>query len=167
MMVPLSMLAIVIIFYAWFGVVIFYDSPQGIASFPNLAEGMWTLWICVTTANYPDVMMPSYNEHRGVALYFISFMVSIIYALNMILFSESSRVLKSTRPLTFAQVLSFFYLMNLVLAISVNAYDDSIESRKCSRDKLSKKLLLEAYSLLDVNGEDSVSRKSIMHVSES
>ena len=66
MTLPFSMLAIVILFYAWFGVVIFYDSPQGVEAFPSLAEGMWTLWICVTTANYPDVMMPSYNEHRGV-----------------------------------------------------------------------------------------------------
>ena len=51
-----------------------------------------TLWICVTTANYPDVMMPSYNESRLTALYFISFMV-----------------------------ISFFYLMNLILAVTVNS----------------------------------------------
>ena len=51
-----------------------------------------TLWICVTTANYPDVMMPSYNENRLMALYFISFMV-----------------------------ISFFYLINLVLAVTVNS----------------------------------------------
>jgi hypothetical protein len=51
-----------------------------------------TLWICVTTANFPDVMMPSYNESRLTALYFISFMV-----------------------------ISFFYLMNLILAVTVNS----------------------------------------------
>lgn len=51
-----------------------------------------TLWICVTTANYPDVMMSSYNKNRVTALYFISFMV-----------------------------ISFFYLMNLVLAVTVNS----------------------------------------------
>ncbi|KAL7551472.1 hypothetical protein ACHAWF_014665 [Thalassiosira exigua] len=135
MMIPLSMMAIIVVFYSWFGVIIFYDSPQGIASFPNLAEGMWTLWICVTTANYPDAMMPSYNDNRAVALYFISFMV-----------------------------LSFFYLMNLVLAVAVNTYDESIEQRKRSRKELSTRLLSEAFTLLDHKGEDSVSRQSIMNV---
>ena len=66
LLAPLSMLAIVVVFYAWFGVVIFYDTEQGSETFPNLPEAIWTLWICVTTANYPDVMMPSYNQHRGV-----------------------------------------------------------------------------------------------------
>ena len=54
----LAMLAIVVLFYAWFGVVLFYGTEQGDETFPNLIEGVWTLWICITTANYPDVMMP-------------------------------------------------------------------------------------------------------------
>ena len=37
----LAILAIIIIFYAWFGVVIFYNSEQGTTSFPNLIEGVW------------------------------------------------------------------------------------------------------------------------------
>mmetsp|Transcript_2156 Transcript_2156/g.5063 ORF Transcript_2156/g.5063 Transcript_2156/m.5063 type:complete len:802 (-) Transcript_2156:128-2533(-) len=134
-MLPMSLVGFVIAFYAWFGVVIFCDSREGKTAFPNLADGMWTLWICVTTANYPDVMMPAYNENRIVALYFISFMV-----------------------------LCFFYLMNLVLAIACNTYDESIEERKQSRGKLSEKLLSEAYALLDYDSDDSVSRESIMHV---
>eukprot|EP00584_Thalassiosira_punctigera_P014654 CAMPEP_0172548632 /NCGR_PEP_ID=MMETSP1067-20121228/17872_1 /TAXON_ID=265564 ORGANISM="Thalassiosira punctigera, Strain Tpunct2005C2" /NCGR_SAMPLE_ID=MMETSP1067 /ASSEMBLY_ACC=CAM_ASM_000444 /LENGTH=816 /DNA_ID=CAMNT_0013335873 /DNA_START=47 /DNA_END=2497 /DNA_ORIENTATION=+ len=134
-MLPISLLAVTVTFYAWFGVVIFYDTREGRTAFPSLAEGMWTLYTCVTTANYPDVMMPVYNEYRIVALYFISFMV-----------------------------ISFFYLMNLVLAIAVNTYDESIEQRKHYREQLSKRLLTEAYALLDHNSEDSVSRESIMNV---
>lgn len=41
MMLPLSLLAIIILFYAWSGVVIFHNSPEGEAAFPNLADGMW------------------------------------------------------------------------------------------------------------------------------
>lgn len=40
------MLAIVVLFYAWFGVVLFYGTEQGVETFPNLIEGIWTLWIC-------------------------------------------------------------------------------------------------------------------------
>ena len=85
--------------------------------------------------NYPDVMMPSYNVNRAVALYFISFMV-----------------------------LSFFYLMNLVLAIAMDAYDKSIDERKCSRQELADRLLGEAFSLLDLDGDGLIPRESIMHV---
>ena len=35
----------------------FVDSDEGDLHFPSLVEGLWTLWICVTTANYPDVMV--------------------------------------------------------------------------------------------------------------
>ena len=41
MMAPLSLLAIIILFYAWSGVVIFHNSPEGESAFPNLADGMW------------------------------------------------------------------------------------------------------------------------------
>ena len=123
-------LAICVIFYAWFGVILFYGTEQGKEGFQNLIEAIWwvqniykfneriqnmihvilkiapffankfwfssyerTLFICITTANYPDVMMPSYNESRFVpALYFVSFMS-----------------------------ISFFYLMNLILAIAVDS----------------------------------------------
>lgn len=102
----LSMLGIIVVFYAWFGVVMFVDTSQG-NKFPNLLEGMWTLWISVTTANYPDVSMDSYNENRLVAIYWVSFMA-----------------------------ISFFYIMNLILAVCTQQYDRSISDRKVSREEL-------------------------------
>lgn len=51
----LALLAVFITFYAWFGCVMFVDTPEGDEHFPNIIEAWWTLWICVTTANYPDV----------------------------------------------------------------------------------------------------------------
>ena len=51
----LVLLAVFITFYAWFGCVMFVDTDEGDQHFPNLIEAWWTLWICVTTANYPDV----------------------------------------------------------------------------------------------------------------
>eukprot|EP00536_Pseudo-nitzschia_multiseries_P001386 jgi/Psemu1/181049/e_gw1.18.17.1 len=128
-------LGVVVVFYAWFGVVIFYETEQGANGFQNLIEGIWTLWICITTANYPDVMMPSYNENRLASIYFVSFMT-----------------------------ISFFYLMNLILAVTVNAYDESIADRKRSRKKLSTDLLTEAYKLLDPCDTNEVSRETMMAV---
>ena len=80
-------------------------------------------------------MMPAYNENRGAALYFISFMV-----------------------------LSFFYMMNLILAVAVNAYEESHEIHESTLSKLERESLSEAYTLLDYSGENEVSKDSIMQV---
>lgn len=37
----LAILAVVTVFYAWFGVVIFANTDEGAASFENLVEGVW------------------------------------------------------------------------------------------------------------------------------
>merc|ERR1712032_1253466 len=66
---------IILLFYAWIGVICFYETKEGKEHFPTLLEAIWTLWICVTTANYPDVMMLAYNQSRIVCLYFITFMI--------------------------------------------------------------------------------------------
>ena len=89
----------------------------------------------MTTANYPDVMMPSYNEHRFVAFYFVSYML-----------------------------FSFFYLMNLVLAVACNSYDESIANRRKYRENLSKELLTKAFDVLDQDNKGSISRDTVMNV---
>jgi len=129
----LSMLLVLIIFYGWFGVVIFSDSEQGIRDFSNLIEGCWTMWICVTTANYPDVMMPSYNNNRLSALFFVSYMA-----------------------------ISFFLIMNLILASVVNAYDGTIGRRKQVRSDIAQESLTQAFELMDTNKVGYIDRKSIM-----
>lgn len=60
--------------------------------------------------------------------------------------------------------LSYFYIMNLILAVAVNAYDTNINDRKILRAKLAKELLSEAFALLDHNNENKVSRSSILHI---
>ena len=127
------LLVVITIFYAWFGVVLFYDTPQGQRDFSNLIEAAWTLWICITTANYPDVMMPSYNENRLAGLYFVSFMV-----------------------------VSFFFIMNLILASVVNAYDSVMAERKRSRKEIASRNLTEAFKLMDPTNVGHIDRETIM-----
>lgn len=129
----LSILLIIIVFYGWFGAVIFYNSEQGVRDFSNLVEGCWTMWICVTTANYPDVMMPSYNNNRLSGIFFISYML-----------------------------ITFFLIMNLVLASVVNAYDETIETRKKLRKEVALESLTEAFHLMDPRNTGRVTRDHIM-----
>lgn len=114
----------------------FVDTEEGRELFPNLIEAMWTLWICVTTANYPDVMMPAYNDNRWVPLYFVSFMI-----------------------------LSFFFLMNVILAFVVNEYDTAIETHRQEHSAQANKNLRQAYQLLVKEAgvdRDTIDRGTVM-----
>jgi len=131
----LFLLLVVILFYAWIGVVAFFETPEGYASFSNIFEGMWTLWICVTTANYPDVMMKGYNESPLVAFYFISFMA-----------------------------ITFFFVMNIILATVVNGYNDETEARKQRIRDLNNENLKLAFKLLDVDKQGSIDCEAVMSI---
>lgn len=41
--------------------------------------------ICLTTANFPDVMLPAYNSHRYNCLFFIFYLMIGLYCLQNIL----------------------------------------------------------------------------------
>mmetsp|Transcript_60952 Transcript_60952/g.199560 ORF Transcript_60952/g.199560 Transcript_60952/m.199560 type:complete len:704 (+) Transcript_60952:68-2179(+) len=73
---------IYIVFFAWIGVIFFpMDGAEGRSFFPGLLAGMWSLLVLLTTANFPDVMMPAYSENREVFLYFGFFVIVGIYFL--------------------------------------------------------------------------------------
>ena len=127
------------LFFAWFGVVIFVDSPEGDQLFPTLVEGLWTLWICVTTANYPDVMMPGYtgNQNRFVSMYFISFMI-----------------------------LTYFFLMNVILATVCNEYDTSVAKHRVQSENISSTNLKTAFSLLMRHEKESINKDIVSKKSD-
>lgn len=39
------------------------------------------MFICLTTSNFPDVMLPAYNANRWYVLYFISYLTLGLYFL--------------------------------------------------------------------------------------
>lgn len=42
--VVLAILVVVMVFYGWFGCVVFLGTDEGAQHFPNIIEAMWTLW---------------------------------------------------------------------------------------------------------------------------
>jgi hypothetical protein len=127
------LLVIFMVFWAFFGTVMFYQSDEGHDSFPSLIESLWTLWICVTTANYPDVMMPSYNKNRLTGIFFVVFMI-----------------------------ISFFFFMNLILSSVVNTYDDVMDARKKSQRLREDTKLTQAFYMLDHDGTGNIDRNTVM-----
>jgi len=62
----------------------------------NVVESCWQLLILLTTANFPDIMMPAYTENRSSALFFIFFLCfGLFFLMNVILaviFSNFERI---------------------------------------------------------------------------
>lgn len=127
------MLFVYVAFWAFLGTVLFYDTPQGQAGFSSWVESLWTLWICITTANYPDVMMPSYNQNRFAGIYFVVFMI-----------------------------VSFFFFSNLILASIVNSYDDEMKQRKDNRKSYEEAKLTEAFQIMAKGDKSTIDRATIM-----
>ena len=129
----LFLLFLIVTFYAWAGNTMLFGTKEGTTYFPTLVEGMYTLFICVTTSNYPDVMMFEYNRNRAVNIYFISFMV-----------------------------IAFYFVMNVILSSVVNSYTNSESEHEENRMEKVKSKMQKAFKLLDPDGVGSIGRMEVM-----
>ena len=51
----------------------------------QLPSAIWSLFICLTTANFPDIMMPIYDHGRVFAFFFCIYLVlGLFFGLNMV-----------------------------------------------------------------------------------
>jgi hypothetical protein len=73
-------------FFSWMAYFIFKGSIEGVQSFDTVFNGFFSLLVLMTTANFPDVMLPSYREKRVFALFFIFYLIIGLFMLfNMLL----------------------------------------------------------------------------------
>ena len=124
---PLSGVAIVLFFFlgfmAWFGILLYADADplsQGALYFTDFFETMWQLFICLTTANYPDVMMPAYTASRFSFSFFFIFIA-----------------------------IGTFFMCNVVVAVVCNAYNEQVERNREAREAFRAARLDQAFKLLD------------------
>lgn len=54
-----------IVFFSWIGTRLFRGTQEGEKYFPTLTEAVWNLLILLTTANFPDIMLPAYHSHKA------------------------------------------------------------------------------------------------------
>jgi hypothetical protein len=70
---------------AWssLGYTVFLDTPQE-AIFSSYHETVLQMFICATTANYPDVTIPGYTHNRSTFLYFFPFLAFTLWVLLLL-----------------------------------------------------------------------------------
>ena len=67
---------LLLLFFALVAIILFpITTEEGRMYFPSLLTGMWSLLVLLTTANFPDVMLPAYRVSRAAFLYFFLFMI--------------------------------------------------------------------------------------------
>mmetsp|Transcript_17013 Transcript_17013/g.14943 ORF Transcript_17013/g.14943 Transcript_17013/m.14943 type:complete len:572 (+) Transcript_17013:23-1738(+) len=75
-----------VIFFSWGGFMLFRGTPQGFAFFGSLSETIWNMSVLLTTANFPDVMLPAYQMNTAYTLYFIVYiLIGVYFLLNVLL----------------------------------------------------------------------------------
>jgi hypothetical protein len=109
--------------YAWCGTMLFSNkTEQGSTLFSSFFDSMWNLWILITTANFPNIMIPGYTANRWTFLYFGSFVV-----------------------------IAFYFVTNLMLAAVYSNYSFETSEYNKKVEKNTNDNVREAFRLLSAN----------------
>ena len=116
-----------VFFFAVVGTVLFEGTEEGKIYFPSVWMGMVNLHILLTTANYPDVMMPAYQE---ISWYFFYFMVFLVFTM--------------------------YFILNLMLATVYDKYKREADKALQRKTEKAEEATTVAFHLLDVRQADQV-----------
>ena len=86
-----------ILYYSYFGYRLFAGTIEGSQNFNTVSNSFWSMFVLLTTANFPDVMLPSYSENGWVCFFFIFYLVFGLWLLmNLFLAIFYSRYQEET-----------------------------------------------------------------------
>lgn len=71
----------VILFFSYLGFIIFTGTVEGRMYFGTIGDSITNMFVLLTTANFPDVMMPAYSSNRWWAVFFISYLIVVLFFL--------------------------------------------------------------------------------------
>ncbi|GBM49311.1 Two pore calcium channel protein 1 [Araneus ventricosus] len=95
--------------------------PDGKPYFSNYLDIYFQLYVLVTTANNPDIMMPAYDSNRWFAIFFIAYLIICLYI-----------------------------FMNIFLAVVYNNYRKHLKNEVRKLVYMKRKSLAKAFDLLKV-----------------
>jgi len=104
-----------VLFSSFVGYLTFRYTFEGFTVFKTPSSSFYNMYILLTTANFPDVMLPAYNANRLSCLFFIFYLIFGLY-----------------------------FIQNLLLATIFNNYKQRIESKIVDK-KESRAELIESY----------------------
>ncbi|CAE7751948.1 TPC1 [Symbiodinium pilosum] len=120
----LALGALLMAFFAWMALILYPPyTEEGRRYFPAFLPGMWSLFVLLTTANFPDVMLPAYEKSRSAVVFFVVFML-----------------------------VGMFFLVNVITAMIMSAYQRQVAEDTDYRQTLRREKVSEAFDLLSADG---------------
>jgi two pore calcium channel protein len=75
-----------VVYFSWFGYTIYTGTLEGTMYFDSLMHAVYKMFILITTANYPDVMLPAYEVLKSHSLFFFAYtFIGLILIMNLLL----------------------------------------------------------------------------------
>lgn len=118
----LLMLLTFILFFAFIGCRLFRGTSEGVQQFRTYVDGCWSLLILLTAANFPDVMLPAYHEHKLYAIFFILYLF-----------------------------IGLYFMLYLVIAIFYSNYKNRVDKRINDFIKIREDYLREKFNDFDID----------------
>ena len=122
-----AILAIFLMFFAWMGLILWANSAAGAFYFSSFGMALANLQIALTTANYPDIMLPAYKSSPASLLFYVAF-----YGIGL------------------------FFLLPLVLASVFSSFKLDVAAEKIRFRQFQLELLGAAFSFLDLKSDGNV-----------
>jgi Ion transport protein len=118
-----------VLLFAVLGMVLFHDTEEGDRYFDDLVDAFTNCFVLATNANFPGVMMPSYNSSGWYTLFFVAYLL-----------------------------LTMFLLLNLLLAVVFVRYKRYMFSEVRKAVAKQTPMLAAAFDWLDERGTGAISR---------
>lgn len=84
--VIISSIFVYVAVYSFAGYFVFKNTLEGYSYFRTPGIAFFEMFVCLTTSNFPDVMLPAYNENRWYCLFFVFYMmIGMFFLMNVLL----------------------------------------------------------------------------------
>ena len=75
-----------VMYFAWFGFTVFSGTLQGTQFMDSYTSSVHNMFITITTANFPDIMLPAYEAERSNVVFFLIFtFLGLFLIMNLLL----------------------------------------------------------------------------------
>ncbi|XP_012287108.1 two pore calcium channel protein 1 isoform X2 [Orussus abietinus] len=101
----LDMLGLLLFFMLTYMVLGYYMFSEMNRNFRTLQDSFVSLFVLLTTANFPDVMMPSFSRNKWYAIYFVSYLSTMLYVMMNLMLAVVNETFTSAERDKFKKLL--------------------------------------------------------------